>query len=554
MKYKIFKLYKRYKIAIISSASVILLGILLLIILFLLNKNVSIKKIDNKNYAFQYDTTWKLKKKEKNIIILEHGSGSKIIINISDLTDNYKFSSMNELKEDIIYNIQQKNKQYKLLSVEEGKITRYEFPGLKILFENGSKQIMIAIYKKSDKFISISYEASNDYFDILLDSVHSIINNLNIKDEQFNLNNKIKLNLSEVKLLNDDKVDDLFNDSKEYETADNHYLVEYSLPSVFEVSSFNSSIGSYELKIDNNFSKIEISVSVNQKNIYEYIDKNESLNVYNDYSYYKKNDDYVDFKENIAKFKSDYISYIYKNSFNEQSIYNKEYKELNENIELIYALDGNHILVFKIASDGVPITQKLIDMIKINKISNYASYIKVEKENNNLISRMKKYSDYSRTKIDVITLKIPDKYIEIDKGYSNLYLHKYFCQNYNEKMEIYDYDIHYELTTTSELDRIKTINDVYIKTTYGKYNYLTYSGNININGKNFRVYDGGYTDKSGVLFTDINRIDYYVNKKVLFYKMPTEGNLYIEIDGNNKDITNEILNDVTNFIVEQINK
>ena len=48
-----------------------------------------------------------------------------------------------------------------------------------------------------------------------------------------------------------------------------------------------------------------------------------------------------------------------------------------------------------------------------------------------------------------------------------------------------------------------------------------------------------------------NRKRYYVNKKILFYEMSDKGNLYIEISGNGKDITNEIINELVNFTIEE---
>ena len=118
-------------------------------------------------------------------------------------------------------------------------------------------------------------------------------------------------------------------------------------------------------------------------------------------------------------------------------------------------------------------------------------------------------------------------------------------------MKIYDYTVHYELTTLSDESVIKTTNSVYIRSTYGESHELTYSGNMTINGKEFKVYDGGYTDISGIMFTNINRKRYYVNKKILFYEMSDKGNLYIEISGNGKDITNEIINELVNFTIEE---
>ena len=173
---------------------------------------------------------------------------------------------------------------------------------------------------------------------------------------------------------------------------------------------------------------------------------------------------------------------------------------------------------------------------------------------------MQRFKDYNKDNIELITLKVPDKYEEVDKN-DNIYLKRDYGWNYDEDMKIYDYTVHYELTTLSDESVIKTTNSVYIRSTYGESHELIYSGNMTINGKEFKVYDGGYTDisefferlsfKEEMLFTNINRKRYYVNKKILFYEMSDKGNLYIEINGNGKDITNEIINELINFTIEE---
>jgi len=560
MMQKLYVIFKKYKIAIITALIVLLIGICGLIIFNSFTKNSSIKKVNEDSYVFEYDATWKLKEKKNDSIVLKHSSGSKVTIQITELADEYRYSTIDELIDELIYNIQKQNNDYKLISKKEDKLTKDEFSGYKLLYENEKDQVMVYLYKKSDKLVSIRYEANNDYFDILLDSVHNIVYNLDIKDKKFDLKNSIKLDTSEVEYSSGDKVDNLLKDEQTFEISKNHYLVEYTVPTNFKIRNFDSTLSQFDFKVDDEGS-MDLVVDIYNRNIYEYLDKEETTNVYKNYSYYHKDEetDYSDFKETLTKLDDDYVSYIYKNSF----IYNKafkydkdfkkqEYKRQDENAELIYALDNNHTLVMKIKSTGLPITQKLISMIKITNSTNYASYVKVEKEGNFLIGRLQRFADYNKDKIELITIKVPDKYEEVDKN-DNIYLKRDYGWNYDEDMKIYDYNVHYELTTLSDESVIKTINSVYIRSTYGESHELTYSGNITINDKEFKVYDGGYTDISGIMFTNINRKRYYVNKKVLFYEMSDKGNLYIEINGNGKDLTNEMINELVNFTIEEKN-
>ena len=64
--------------------------------------------------------------------------------------------------------------------------------------------------------------------------------------------------------------------------------------------------------------------------------------------------------------------------------------------------------------------------------------------------------------------------------------------------------------------------------------------------KLFIVYNGGYTKNGKGYLDNGNGNTYYMNKKVLFHQLPTGGYLQIEIDGNGVEISQEVLNDLTN--------
>lgn len=549
------EIYKNNKIVIISAASVLLLGVCIMLLVGLFVNHSSIKRINNENYAIQYDKTWKIKEKKENSIVLKHSSGSKVTIQIAELADEYRYSSIDDLIDEVIYSVQKQNSNYKLISKNEDKLTKYKYKGYKLLYENDKEQAMLCLYKKSDKLITIRYEADDRYFDILLDSVHYIIYNLNVKDKKFDLKQDIKLETSNIEYSKNDKLDKKLKDVETYEVASNHYLVKYNLPKIFERKTLDSKLGQFEYRDDQH--NIYLTTSILNRNIYEYLDKDEEYgNVYNDYKYYheKGNKDYSDFKESVAKLDGKQLGYIYKNTYTNNNAYKvtktdvKKAKEHCESIILLYALDNNHFLMIKLEAKGMAITQKLIDMIKLVESINYASYVIPEIEDNFLIGKLQGYVNYNHNNIRTVTIKIPDKYKEIDKN-TNVYEERNYAYNYNEDIDKYDYTVRYKLLKTKPDDYIKIINNTYIKTAYGASKYLTYSGDLTVNGNKFKVYDGGYTDISGIMFTS-NRIKYYVNKKVLFYEMPDDGNLYVEIDGNGKDITNDVINELVNFTVE----
>lgn len=52
------------------------------------------------------------------------------------------------------------------------------------------------------------------------------------------------------------------------------------------------------------------------------------------------------------------------------------------------------------------------------------------------------------------------------------------------------------------------------------------------------------------IFTNINRFNYYVNVKFLFYEIDDYGCFYIEIRGNNQKISDELINELAQVNVK----
>lgn len=549
----ILKEHKRITIPAFIALIIILIGIIVLCIILEFMNHSSLKVVDKENYSFKYDKSWKVKEIKDDLITLNHNTNSEIKIHTVNLKSEYKYYSIDELIDEILYNIENENNKYKLLSKKTAAITKYQFKGYKMLYENNDKQVMVITYKKSDKLVIIEYKAKSDYFDILLDSVHNIIYHFDLKDDSFKLNDKVNLKTDEINYSKAESLNKKLKDKKTYEIANNNYYVKYTIPSIFKLDSLNSTYNSFIFE-DQDENEITINVSILNFNIYEYLDKENSLyvNLYDNYNAYKEGKDYKNFKESLSVLKSKYDSYIYKNSYTTKTFkFNdnfetEEYNRKDENIMLIYALNKNHILTIEVSSKGIGITEKLINMIRIDTIKNYSSYISSEKKDGYIFSNLKQFEDYTNEYIENINIKIPDKYRELDKD-NNIFETRHYGLNYNYDMEFYDYEINYRLIEIKNIeDETKIINSAFL-TNYGDYNYLIQINDLTLNEKKFKVYSGGYTNLSGILFTDANRIRYYINKKVLFYEYSDGKHLVIEVNGNGKEISDEILNEVTNF-------
>lgn len=559
MRDKLYDIYKKYKIAIILTLVIMLVGILCLTIFNILKSNSKLIALDEENYSLKYDKSWKVKEKKDNYVSLNHKSSKSLLkIEIIDLHKEYKYFDIDDLIDEIVYNIGKQNKTYKLISKQKDIFTEYEFKGYKLLYETEIEQVMIMTFKKSNKLIVASYEAKNKYFDMLLDSVQNIVYNFNTTDENFELKNSIKIETSEISYSESEDLDKILTDNKEYEIGFNNYKVVYEVPSLFELSSFNTTSNYFNLR---KYDKAQMTISVNiyNKNIYEYLDKDNFNNVYKNYKSYREDKNISDFEEHISELDNKYSdSYIYINSYKTNATkYNdkfedESYKRTDENVELIYSLNKNHILIISITSTGSPITKKLLDSIKIKSVSNYSSYTKNKIDNGYRIAKLQKYIEYEKNKVDSVIIKLPESYKEIDRK-NNLYNERYYGLNYDEDKKLYDYIIHYKLSDTNDVAKNVELLSLMFKQYYGECNYYQTVGNTTINDKKFTEYVGGYTELGGIPFTNINRYKYYINHKALFYKLSDESYLIIEIQGNGKEISDDILNQSTNFEVKEQN-
>ena len=217
MREKLYDIYKKYKIAIIIALAIVLVGILCLVLFNVLKSNSKLIALDEKNYSLKYDNSWKIKEKKDNYVSLNHKSSKSLLkIEVIDLDKEYKYSDIDDLIDEIVYNIGEQNKTYKLISKQKDIFTKYEFKGYKLLYETETEQVMIMTFKKSDKLIVASYEAKNKYFDMLLDSVQNIVYNFNTTDENFELKNSIKTETSEISFSESEDLDKILTDTKEY--------------------------------------------------------------------------------------------------------------------------------------------------------------------------------------------------------------------------------------------------------------------------------------------------------------------------------------------------
>ena len=535
-----------YNLPIRIAAAIILIGIILIIFIF--NRNIKVKEYNNKYYSFNYDSTWKISKKSNSKIKLKNSSKATLNIDIISIEDEYKYSDITDIIDEITYDINKQNKGYKLISKKQDKVTKNEFNGYKLLYESDSSQAMIIVTKTGENILIFNYESSNKYFDIILDSAQNIIYNFSIKPKKIELTHKISLDTEKITFSKNDKLVKKLNKSKTYEIASNNYLVNYSIPSIFKPYDFDSVYGSYIY--DDGKNTMTFATQILPTNIYDEV-LDDKKGVKSTYNYIKKDKkNYKNIKEKLSKFNiGKYKGYIYKITYTYEFL-------SKENVEayiIVLPLNKNHIFTIRIEGKNIKVPEELINKIKINNIKNYSSYIHRKVDKGNISAELKRFSKDDKSEFDSIKLSVPDKYRELDNS-NNMYKKRVYGLNHDQDNDEYQYEIEYELFSTySELkDVIKGENDdIDFYKKHGNYTYLISIGSNNFNGKDYSIYEGSYY-KNKRLYNNGNKYTKFkVYRKVLINKLKNGGYLKIRIDGNNTDVKNSMFKDLTNIKIEK---
>lgn len=130
------------------------------------------------NFKLSYDNTWKLKKNENGVKLTHKKTESVLSIQYKKLDKNYLDTKLSDIISDIIYSIENQNGNYKLINKLSNPSDRYE--SFSYLYEGDNDQTLVNIYKKDDALIVVYYNANSECFDIILDSVDSILDSLEI--------------------------------------------------------------------------------------------------------------------------------------------------------------------------------------------------------------------------------------------------------------------------------------------------------------------------------------------------------------------------------------
>ena len=157
----------------------VLVLLVITLVVYFVAKKVSFSKNEYKGtyYKVVYDDSWKSKVKDDQLTLSHKKSKGTINIYYKVLDNDLIDTNLEDIISDILSSLNEQNKTYRMIS----KVYNNEkYDSFQIIYENEGEQSLVNIYKQDNVLIFIVYNNDNEYFDVVLDSVDSIIDSLEI--------------------------------------------------------------------------------------------------------------------------------------------------------------------------------------------------------------------------------------------------------------------------------------------------------------------------------------------------------------------------------------
>lgn len=139
---------------------------------------VTFKEYNDDNFSVKYDSTWKVEDDVDQLKLQHKKTDSVVRIQTKVLSSIYNDVSLDNIINDIMNSIESQNVNYKLINRMDNPTEEYE--SYSYLYERGMIQVMVNVYKKDNKLVIVYYESNSEYFDIVLDSVDTLLSTLKI--------------------------------------------------------------------------------------------------------------------------------------------------------------------------------------------------------------------------------------------------------------------------------------------------------------------------------------------------------------------------------------
>ena len=429
---KMNKLLKKYGL-------LFLLGILTLVVLITtivtLVNSEDMKSYQGELFSVNYDSTWKIKSKKDGLLELVHRkSKSTLVIEETTLQDEYQYSVIDDLIDELSYSISSQNKDYKLLSKDKATVGKDNSDGYKLLYEDDKSQILVVITKNGEKLRFFTYSAKYEYFDMVLDSAYNIIDSYESSEGKTGTE-AVKVSTSELSWGTNENLKKVASKVKSEEIANYNFKVKFEVPE--EVAK--SSLSTTSLSFSYDGVDLSLYAGVFSTNIYEYVNSKDGTVFNKKASLKKRKDMYSNIKDGLMIQELDGKKrYVYKMSYDLTLSGETDHVEY---VEILYELDKNHAARFTIESyHTLPI--EFINSFKLTSFENYANNVTRKIEDGKLVGELKLYKEPRNDMADVVKVKLPVEYEEEDHKV-NMYNTRYYGKNYSSDYFYYEYYVEY---------------------------------------------------------------------------------------------------------------
>ncbi len=147
---------------------------------FILFKKVNgLQTFENDYYTIKHEKKWKIVDNKNNIELLYNDI--KININLVEISNDQRNMLLNDLFDELIYDIEKTNENYKLINYNNNSNTLYNYEGNQYLFVDNDEEVLVVLLYYEGSIIQIEYKESKEMFDYYLDDVLNIIWSITIK-------------------------------------------------------------------------------------------------------------------------------------------------------------------------------------------------------------------------------------------------------------------------------------------------------------------------------------------------------------------------------------
>jgi len=132
-----------------------------------LNKRITTKDFKNEAFKITYDSTWKVTEDTKYLALQHNKTKSTIKIQYKMLDESFLDTNLSQIIDDLMDSIVDQN-------------TGFNYDSFSYLYEKEKEQVLVRVYKKDCVLLVMYYSADSEVFDIVLDSVDTMLDTLEI--------------------------------------------------------------------------------------------------------------------------------------------------------------------------------------------------------------------------------------------------------------------------------------------------------------------------------------------------------------------------------------